>query len=312
MFYVLGSTVELLFAVAILAIALSVAAFIVCSIPARRAAREEKRLRTDLAELGNAKQTLEETCAQLSKALEAESAANSEKAQFLAAMSHELRTPLNAIIGFADLMSMETFGTLGSPRYREYLKDIRSSGAHLLSLINDILDLSRPNARTTQLEDNILELPAITGEMLRMVRQDAVAAGVTLTEAIEPQLPSLRGDGKRIRQILINLLTNAIKFTPAGGSIRLSAFRRSGEIRLAVSDSGIGIADIPKALERFGQVESHLSGKFDGLGLGLPLAKQYMEAHGGRLDIASELGKGTTVTVSFPPWRIASPARATA
>jgi signal transduction histidine kinase len=312
MFYVLGSTVELLFAVAILAIALGVAAFFVCCLPARRAAGEEKRLRTDLAEMDNTKQILEETCAQLSKALEVESAANREKAQFLAAMSHELRTPLNAIIGFADLMSMETFGPLGNPRYQEYLKDIRGSGAHVLSLVNEILDLSRPNVGTMQLDEGTLELPAITGEMLRMVRQDAVAAGVTLTEAIEPQLPPLRGDGKRIRQILINLLTNAIKFTPAGGSIRLSAFRRGGEIRLAVSDSGIGIADIPKALERFGQVESHLSGKFDGLGLGLPLAKQYMEAHGGRLDVASEMGEGTTVTVSFPPWRVASRPRATA
>jgi len=223
-----------------------------------------------------------------------------------------LRTPLNAIIGFADLMSKETFGPLGSPRYREYLKDIVGSGGHALSLVNDIHDLSRLQVGTMQLEEEVLELPAIVGETLRMVRRDAEQTGVALQESIEPQLPLLRGDGKRVRQVLINLLANAIKFTPANGSVRLSAFRRDGEIRIVVSDSGIGIPDIPKALERIARVGQHMSGKCDGLGLGLPLARQLMEAHGGQLDIESEMGQGTTVTASFPLWRVVSRARATA
>ena len=242
----------------------------------------------------------------LTAALDAAAAASKAKSQFLATMSHELRTPLNAVIGFSEIMQSEVFGPLGHERYREYAGDIRNSGAHLLSLINDILDLSRLDAAQSTLEEDDLDLAQIICEDVRMVRGQAEANRVEIHEHIEAGLPHVKGDRRRIRQVLINLLSNAIKFTPAKGHIAVSAMRQGDEIAVAIADTGIGIApeDIPKAFERFGQVDGRLSRRYEGMGLGLSLAKQLMELHGGRLELDSTPGKGTIVTFTFPAQRI--------
>jgi signal transduction histidine kinase len=244
---------------------------------------------------------------ELIKSKETAESSNRAKSQFLANMSHELRTPLNAVIGFAEMMSAETFGPLGSPRYQEYADAIRGSGAHLLALINDILDLSRLDAGQSDLIDEQLDVEEIAETVLTMVAGQARAARVEVSRDIAPGLPLLRADRRRVKQVLINLLANAVKFTPAGGTVSLSAVKtKDGGLKLAVADTGIGIAkeDIPKALERFGQVDSKLSRRYEGAGLGLPLAKQLMELHGGTLVLESELNVGTTVTVIFPQERL--------
>ncbi len=280
---------------------------------AARARGEAERLRAHVAELEQTKVALEATSERLSRALTAAAAANDAKAQFLAAMSHELRTPLNAIIGFSELMATEAFGPIGNARYHEYLADIRGSGAHLLSLINEILDLSRLDAGQDVLDDSEFSLSDVVAETTRMVRRQAEEAGIAIEEDLDGRLPDLRADRRRVRQVFINLITNAIKFTPRGGRICVSTFRSGNEVCGAIADTGIGISDIPKALERFGQIDSRLSRKFEGLGIGLPLAKQLMEAHGGRLEIQSEPDRGTTVTVVFPRERIVmAPLRAIA
>jgi signal transduction histidine kinase len=178
-------------------------------------------------------------------------------------MSHELRTPLNAVIGFSDMMASEIFGPLGDKRYRGYVDDIRSSGAHLLALISDILDLSRLDAGQT-LDEEELELPALIRETIRMMKGHAEAAGLTLAEKIAAGLPRIRADRRRLRQVLFNMLSNAVKFTPARGRVTVSAFRRDGEIAICVRDTGIGIAkeDMHRAFEHFGQIDSALSRKY--------------------------------------------------
>jgi signal transduction histidine kinase len=245
--------------------------------------------------------------AQLIESKEAAEASSHAKSNFLANMSHELRTPLNAIIGFAELLETETFGPLGSPRYREYSGVIRDSGRHLLGLINDVLDLSRLDAGRTELVEESLGVDQLAETVLTMVEQQAATNGVTLAKDVTRGLPLLRADPKRVRQILLNLLSNAVKFTPSGGTVTLRAsLNILGELSIVVADTGIGMApqDIPKALERFGQVDSKLTRKFEGAGLGLPLAKQLMELHGGTLTLASTLNAGTVVTVTFPVDRL--------
>jgi signal transduction histidine kinase len=252
---------------------------------------------------------------ELIKSKETAESSNRAKSQFLANMSHELRTPLNAVIGFAEMMSAETFGPLGSPRYQEYANAIRGSGAHLLALINDILDLSRLDAGQSDLIDEALDVEEISETVLTMVAGQAKAANIEVSSNIAPNLPLLKADRRRVKQVLINLLANAIKFTPAGGKVSLSAAEaKDGGLVLAVADTGIGIAkeDIPKALERFGQVDSKLSRRYEGAGLGLPLAKQLMELHGGTLVLESELNVGTTVSVTFPRERLTRRAKGVA
>lgn len=245
--------------------------------------------------------------AQLIESKEAAEASSHAKSNFLANMSHELRTPLNAIIGFAELLETETFGPLGSPRYREYAEVIRGSGRHLLGLINDVLDLSRLDAGRTDLVEENLNVDHLAETVLTMMEQQAAANGVTLARDVARGLPLLRADAKRVRQVLLNLLSNAVKFTPSGGSVSLRAsLNILGELSLVVADTGIGMApqDVPKALERFGQVDSKLTRKFEGAGLGLPLAKQLMELHGGTLTLTSSQNAGTVVTVTFPVDRL--------
>jgi signal transduction histidine kinase len=245
--------------------------------------------------------------AELIESKEMAEASNRAKSNFLANMSHELRTPLNAIIGFSETLERETFGPLGSERYRGYAAIIRDSGTHLLGLINDVLDLSRLDAGRGDLEEGEVAVDDVADTVLVMVEPQAQKNGVRLIDELPDDLPHLRVDARRVRQVLLNLLSNAIKFTPKGGSISLRGhLNAAGEFVMAVADTGIGIDkdDIPKALERFGQIDSTLKRKFEGAGLGLPLAKQLMELHGGSLVIESEKNEGTTVIVTFPARRV--------
>jgi PAS domain S-box-containing protein len=233
--------------------------------------------------------------------------ANRTKSEFLANMSHELRTPLNAILGFSEIMRAEMFGPMGAQRYVDYAQDIYQSGSLLLELINDILDLSKIEAGRLELHDEIVNIGDLVDGALRFTQERARLNGITIDQAVDPGLPLLRADRRLLTQILLNLLSNATKFTPSGGRISISAaIAETGDLDVRVADTGIGIArtDIDKVLQAFGQVESALSRKNGGTGLGLPLAKGLAELHGGRLDIDSDVGKGTTVTVSMPAQRL--------
>jgi signal transduction histidine kinase len=243
--------------------------------------------------------------AELLKAREIAEQASRAKSDFLANMSHELRTPLNAIIGFSEVINTGMFGPL-SVRYREYGGYVLNSGVHLLALINEILDLSRLEAGKLELQDQDVDLSFVVRDALRLVEAQAEKSKIHLSEAMRGDIPLIRGDERRLRQILINLLANAVKFTPEGGRVRVSIFRRDAELAIEVSDTGIGMApeQIPKALEPFGQIESKVSGKYEGTGLGLPLAKRLIELHGGTLTIESKPNAGTRVTVTVPPERI--------
>ena len=232
--------------------------------------------------------------------------ANRTKSQFLANMSHELRTPLNAIIGFAEVIENQTFGTVGNPRYLEYIADIRESGEHLLALINDILDLSKIEAGKSELYEERLDVPGLVGACMLVVRARAETAGVTMRVEIPGDLPYLFADERKIKQILINLLSNAVKFTDSGGRVTAAAWADADGLHLRITDTGIGIAaaDIPRALASFQQIESDLNRNFDGTGLGLPLTKSLIELHGGAMDLQSEPGVGTAVTATFPADRV--------
>jgi signal transduction histidine kinase len=244
---------------------------------------------------------------ELEEALSLADAANKSKSKFISTMSHELRSPLNVIIGFSELLKKGTFGPR-EEQYHEYITSILNSGVHLLRLVNDILDISKFDAGQLELREEIVALNETVDACTRLVEPEAKKAGVRLTVAVEPDLPKLWGDSKRLRQILLNLLSNAIRFTPDGGEVRISAFRQDENLAMSVADTGIGIArtDIPKALERFGQIDTDLARKYDGAGLGLPLAQHLAELHGGLLRIESEPGIGTIVTVVLPATRIVS------
>jgi len=236
--------------------------------------------------------------------IEAETA-NRTKSAFLANMSHELRTPLNAIIGFSEVIKIGMFGPINE-RYRAYGVDIYCSGHHLLELINEILDLSKLEAGQLELHEEDVDLTIAIRASRHLVEAQAEKSKVQLFEVIDDELPLIRVDDRRVRQILINLLSNAVKFTPEGGQVRVLAHRKNGGIAIAVSDTGIGMTpeEIPKALESFGQINSKISRKYDGTGLGLPLAKHLTELHGGTLTVESEVNVGTTVTIVLPPERI--------
>lgn len=232
--------------------------------------------------------------------------ANRAKTEFLANMSHELRTPLNAIIGFTEVMTRETFGPLGSERYRGYCKDIGEAGRHLLSLINDILDVAKIEAGQMRPHERETDVTDVIRSCLRMVRERTEAAGLSLRIEIAADLPLLLCDERLLKQMLLNLLSNAIKFTPEG-SITVSAhLAGDGALQIAITDTGIGIAgsDIAKALQPFGQVDSTATRKFGGTGLGLHLVKTMVELHEGHLDLASAIGVGTTATLTFPAARL--------
>jgi signal transduction histidine kinase len=228
-------------------------------------------------------------------------AASRHKSEFLANMSHELRTPLNAVIGFSEVLIQQMFGALNE-KQDEYLKDIYASGQHLLSLINDILDLSKIEAGRMELTPAPFHLPSAMDNAVTLVKERAARHGITLELDLDPRLGELVGDERKVKQVLLNLLSNAVKFTPEGGRISLKAGRRDGAVEIAVTDTGIGIAPEDQAaiFEEFRQVGSDETRKQEGTGLGLTLAKKFVELHGGRIWVESEPGRGSTFTFTLP------------
>jgi PAS domain S-box-containing protein len=231
--------------------------------------------------------------------------ANRAKTEFLANMSHELRTPLNAIIGFSEVIQSELFGAVSPPKYRDYAQNILDSGRHLLDVINDILDVSRVEAGEMTLHPEDVDLHEVAESALRLVSVRATDGQIQLQADLTRDLPHLWGETRRLKQILINLLGNAIKFTPAGGSVFLqTSLDQDGKtVVIVVRDTGIGMRpeDIPRALKPFQQVDSRLARRYEGTGLGLPLTNAFVQLHGGTLLIESALEQGTTVTLRFPP-----------
>ena len=221
----------------------------------------------------------------------------------LAATSHELRTPLNAILGFSEILSLQMLGPVQNSRYLEYAQIIHSSGVHLLSLVNDLLDLSKLDAGKLELHVERVQILKIIIACVRLVEIQAAGAQVGISVHIHDGVNLLSGDVKRLHQMLLNLLSNALKFTPMGGEVMINVFRRGTDIAIAVSDTGIGIKteDIAKVLEPFGQIQSDVGNKHHGTGLGLPLTKELAELHGGSLTVESAIDMGTTVTITLPP-----------
>jgi len=230
--------------------------------------------------------------------------ANVAKSRFLAMMSHELRTPLNSILGFSDIIRTETLGPLGDKRYGEYATHIHDSGAHLLNLIGDLLDISRIEAGKVDLRMEPLDLAEICENAARHAATRERRASDAVTMAFGPNLPTVKADQRAVTQMVINLLSNALKFTPQGGRITLSVrTRQDGGVSIEVADTGTGMdaEEIPKALALFSQVDDGHARQHEGTGLGLPIVKSLIELHGGRLSLESEKGCGTTVRLDFPP-----------
>jgi signal transduction histidine kinase len=215
-------------------------------------------------------------------------------------MSHELRTPLNAIIGFSEVLNERMFGELND-KQAEYLRDIHASGSHLLSLINDILDLSKVEAGRMELEVSDFSLPNAIDSALTLVRERATRRGITVRAAIYNGIGEISGDERKIRQVLLNLLSNAIKFTPEGGRIEVQVVPANGGVDISVSDTGVGIAteEQEAAFEEFRQVGTSAT-KQEGTGLGLALCRKFVELHGGKIWVTSTLGEGSTFTFRLP------------
>ncbi len=238
--------------------------------------------------------------------------ASHAKTQFLANMSHELRTPLNAIIGFSEIIKEQMFGTIDNDNYVEYSVNIHASGQHLLDVINDILDVSRIESGTMTIREDVVDVSHLCNEAVDMVQPQADMAKLKLIKEIDKSLPLMRGDMLRIKQIIINLLTNAIKFTPQDGTVTLIATKsKNGAVRLAVCDTGYGIPKDKqdKILEPFEQVSDIYSRNHEGSGLGLFLVTSFVDLHEGELIIDSDIDQGTTVTVNFPPTRLVADAQ---
>ena len=233
--------------------------------------------------------------------------ANRSKSEFLANMSHELRTPLNAIIGFAGMMAAQSHGPIGDQRYRDYASDISDAAEHLLSVVNDILDLSKVEAGNTELDEAPVDLVATLRACLRLIAARKTAECVRLTTDFSATPKAVvYADGRMVKQILINLLSNATKFTPSGGEVTIRTLvGKHGGFEVRIADTGIGMApeDIPLALSRFGQVDSGRNRHFGGFGLGLPITQALVKLHGGSLELQSEPGAGTTAIVRFPEKR---------
>jgi signal transduction histidine kinase len=238
-------------------------------------------------------------------AKEVAEAANRAKSAFLANMSHELRTPLNAIIGFSGMINAGMFGPLDN-KYVEYADIIGASGRHLLAIINDILDLAKADADKLSLVEEKVDLAEVVGLGSKIVQDIARRARIDFASEIDEPLPQVIGDPAKLTQILVNLLTNAIKFSEPGGRVRLKVEQVPHQgITFCVEDTGIGMSadEIAIALEPFGQIDNSLARNHDGVGLGLPLTKQLIELHGGAMEIDSKPGKGTVVTVRLPEAR---------
>jgi signal transduction histidine kinase len=240
-------------------------------------------------------------------------AANRAKSEFLATMSHELRTPLNAIIGFSEALGGGHFGAL-TPKQGTYIQDIHDAGKHLLQLINNILDMSKVDAGRMTLSEDIVDVAQVIEESVRLVSQRAQKANIAIAVETPAAETRLHADELRIRQIMLNLLTNAVKFTPARGRVTVRAFRRhDGGLAVEIADTGIGMrqADIAVALTPFAQIDNFMTRRQEGTGLGLPIVKALVELHDGALTIDSRLSHGTAVTAVFPASRVVAPAMAT-
>jgi signal transduction histidine kinase len=226
--------------------------------------------------------------------------ASQHKSEFLANMSHELRTPLNAVIGFSDALLDRMFGDMNE-KQEEYLRDIRESGGHLLSLINDILDLSKVEAGRMELELTDFDLPTAIDNALTLVRERATRRGIALDRTVDERLGMVGADERKVKQVLLNLLSNALKFTPEDGRIDVRAGLRDGAAEISVTDTGVGIApeDQEAVFEEFRQVGTAAK-KVEGTGLGLALSRKFIELHGGRIWVKSQVGAGSTFTFSLP------------
>jgi signal transduction histidine kinase len=224
--------------------------------------------------------------------------ASRHKSEFLANMSHELRTPLNAVIGFAEVLRAKMAGDVNE-KQAEYLDDIREAGEHLLSLINDILDLSKIEAGRMELALSRVDLPRAIAQAMTQVRPRALREGIELARDVDPRLGEVEADERKLKQVLLNLLTNAVKFTPQGGCVKVVARRESDQINISVNDNGVGIApeDQARLFENFRQVGAS---RAEGTGLGLALSKRFVELHGGSVAVDSAPGKGSTFTVVLP------------
>ena len=224
------------------------------------------------------------------------------KSQFLANVSHELRTPLNSIIGFSEIIQSESLGPLGNSQYKEYIKDINHAGVHLLSLINDILDFSKAEANRLSIELVKCDLGKIVESCFNMMLPKAKEAKVELKKDMPEQKIVLLADARRMKQVILNMLSNSVKFTPENGFVKLSVEVKQEQIVIEISDNGIGIAqqDLYRVMSVFGQADSAHSRKYEGTGLGLPLSKKLVELMNGTFDVKSEPNLGTVVTLSFP------------
>lgn len=232
--------------------------------------------------------------------------ANRTKSEFLAIMAHELRTPLNAIIGFSDAIQQQSFGRMSPPKYEEYISHIYSSGVDLLELINNLLDLGKAETGNMEIHDEEIYVHALVNSAVVLVTERANKAGVIIDVEIRDDMPKILADPRLLKQMILNLLTNAIKFTEKGGKITVSAMLDKHQgVSISVSDTGVGIADedISNVLRRYGQVREKQKMTEEGTGLGLPIVVSMIELHGGRLEIDSEIEQGTTITLRLPPFR---------
>ncbi|MDH5489546.1 MAG: ATP-binding protein [Rhodospirillaceae bacterium] len=252
--------------------------------------------------------TLQESRGALELSRASAEQANIAKSEFLSSMSHELRTPLNAIIGFSDTMKEKVFGPLGNPKYDVYVNDIHTSGQHLLNLINDILDVSAIEAGKISLNEEYADIADIIKSVDIMISQRAANGGVNVTTEIAGGIGQVLLDVRRAKQVLLNIVSNAVKFTPSGGHVSLKCgLDDAGNLKIVVSDNGVGMDEegIKTALSRFGQIDSPYQNKREGTGLGLPITKELIELHGGSMRVQSALGIGTTVTITIPHARFA-------
>ncbi len=272
----------------------------------KKAEHTRAALETSNSILTQERETQAKTLRELRVARDEAHAANHAKTQFLANMSHELRTPLNAVIGFSEMIANEMMGPAGKPEYVGYAKSINESGAHLLALINDILDVSRIEAGGYDLNEQRIDVASCARSAQQLIETRAKSAEITLRCDVPADLPWLYCDPRAVKQMLLNLLTNAVSFTPSGGSVTVTAREKPlGGISIAVSDTGVGMteAEIPYALARFSQVDNSHARTHHGAGLGLPLTRDLIALHGGTLEIDSTPDVGTTVTLTFPPER---------